>query len=38
MAKEFFFPHGVRKDKIKFPEVLERERWLSLGNVPCRVQ
>ena len=28
----------LKRDKIKFPEVLERERWLSLGNVPCRVQ
>jgi hypothetical protein len=38
MAKEFFFPQRVRKDKIKSPEVLERERGLSLGYVPCRVQ
>ena len=31
------FSQGVRNDRLKFPEALERERVLNLGYVPGRV-
>ena len=33
-----FFPQEVRNDSLKSPEALKRERVLSLGDVPGRVQ
>ena len=33
-----FFSQKVRENRLKSPETLERERVLSLGDIPGRVQ
>ena len=38
VGRRSFFPQEVRNDRLKSPEALERERALSLGDVPGRVQ